>query len=218
MICFWITIFTERWKRKQNELRLYWGTLVQTKEAEDKVRTDFQGNEEYSHSNYKVNRKDISSMGRVYTLINFLVVIFFISVSVSSFFLTNQYVPAEYAGMVNGVIIGSTNYAYKTIAEPLLKLENKKFEDEYNNSFIKKLFIFEFINANVSLISTIYSDKDMKKLNQIVLGTIGTKIFSLFSSRVVMKWLMYEFKKIMYFSACKDKAAEQSFNMKLHLN
>jgi len=52
LVSFWITIFSEKWVRKQNELRLYWGTMVSENTSESSIRPEFIGNEEFSHSNY----------------------------------------------------------------------------------------------------------------------------------------------------------------------
>lgn len=87
-ISFWITIFQERWKRKQNELRLIWGTSL-TKQKED-IRSEFQGNEEFSHSNNQVNRKDVQKKGLVFKFVNIFIVIFFVGLCVSSFLLTKD--------------------------------------------------------------------------------------------------------------------------------
>ena len=43
-------------------------------------------------------------------------------------------------------------------AGPLVNLENHKYEEDYNKSYIRKIFWFMFINANVSVIFTIYND------------------------------------------------------------
>ena len=38
LICFWMTIFIEKWKRKENELRFVWGVSHIDKEDETKIR------------------------------------------------------------------------------------------------------------------------------------------------------------------------------------
>jgi hypothetical protein len=39
----WITVFINKWKRKENELKYLWGTIVEEKES--KIRKSFQGYE-----------------------------------------------------------------------------------------------------------------------------------------------------------------------------
>ena len=48
----WISIFIERWRRKQNELKLIFGTLVSSNVHVTDIRFEFQGNEQFNHENY----------------------------------------------------------------------------------------------------------------------------------------------------------------------
>jgi len=103
-------------------------------------------------------------------VINFIVVIIFVIICVSSFLLTKTMITGIMQGVVNGVIIGTTNYLYRMIAVPLSKLENRKFEEDYNSTLIKKLFFFNFINANISLIYTLYTKLDITEMNNLLIG------------------------------------------------
>jgi len=64
--------------------------------------------------------------------------IFFIAVCITSFLLTKTQFEKgmlkQFAGVINAIIIGTTNYLYRTATTPLVKLENIKYEEDYNNS------------------------------------------------------------------------------------
>ena len=61
MMSFWITIFIERWKRKENELRLVWGTSLQAAQrGEGNIRTEYKGNEQFNLLTKEVDRKDVT--------------------------------------------------------------------------------------------------------------------------------------------------------------
>lgn len=154
----WITIFIERWKRKQNELRLVWGTLIEETDEGDSavLHKSFKGNEEFSHWNFKVNLKDVTRLGVWFKLLNYMISLFFILFSVSSFFLTKT-LAGDFSGVSNAAIIGTTNAAFKKLAYPLTILENHKLDKDFQEAFIHKLFWFQMINANVSIIYSIYS-------------------------------------------------------------
>jgi len=55
------------------------------------------------------------------------------------------------AGVVNGIAISLVDFIYLTIAEKFVSLENHATEDEYERSFVFKLFAFKFINTNMPL-------------------------------------------------------------------
>ena len=148
---------------------MYWGTLTQNTDQESELRPEFKGNEEFSHSNHRVNRNDDQNRGTLFAILNFLVVTFFVTVCVSSFFFSKQY-SGEFAGVINGMIIGTTNFTYRKCLVPLVNLENHKFKEKYNESFVKKLFVFQFINANMGIFYTIYKDRKLKELAFLLLG------------------------------------------------
>lgn len=95
--------------------------------------------------------------------------------------------------MINGIIIGITNFLYRLASGKMMALENHKYEFEYNNAFIKKIFLFQFINANLSIIVLIYQAKasDLKQLNNLLLGQVSMKIVSMFGSRIVSKYAVF---------------------------
>jgi len=115
LVSFWLTFFQEFWKRKQNELRLVWGTFQDEQMTERKIRDEFEGNEEFSHSNYEVNRKDTTRFGTLFTILNIFIVILFSVVCVASFIFSKTLpifqtdLMKKASGVINSVIIAATN-------------------------------------------------------------------------------------------------------------
>lgn len=121
---------------------MYWGTSTDDTRSQT-IRPEFRGNEEFSHSNHKVNRKDVNNFGTFFMLVNVVVCGFFVAICVGTYFFSKQYISDSLInGIVNGAIIGATNFAYRKVAAPLTEMENHKGVEEFNSSFIKKLFIF----------------------------------------------------------------------------
>ena len=92
VISIWISVFNERWKRKTNELRINWGTLVQAGSVnQEQIRNEFDGNEEFSHENYNVNRSDILKVGNLFTVLNIVISILFIGTCITIFLLLKNF-------------------------------------------------------------------------------------------------------------------------------
>ena len=83
-------MFYERWKRKQNELRLHWGTAIITSQKQ-KIRHEFNGNEYYDFHGNNVGVKDVSRLSILIKIANAFSTIFFISVCMTSFYYSKKY-------------------------------------------------------------------------------------------------------------------------------
>lgn len=60
-------------------------------------------------------------------------------------------------GVINGVVIAIIDFLYSTIATYFVSIENHKYYDSYEKSYVYKMFIFKFINTNLSLFYTAFS-------------------------------------------------------------
>ena len=119
--------------------------------------------------------------------------------------------------MINALCIEITNTLYRITARPLVKLENWKYEEEYYSAFAQKIFFFQFINANISVLWAIFEfsgietdrEKKLQELNMLLLGMVVSKIVAMFSSRVGTKFVIYQIKKYLYFKKCNALAIQQ---------
>lgn len=128
----------------------------------------------------------------------------FLSICVISFFLTKT-MAGQYAGALNATIIGTTNFLYRLSIGRMMTLENHKYEYKYNEAYISKIFVFQFINANISIIVMIYqaNQDDLEALNLLLIQQVTIKTFSLMGSRIISKWGMYQLQKFLYFRKCQ---------------
>ena len=187
MICFWMTIFIEKWKRKENELRFTWGVSHFNKEDESKIRSEFLGNEELSHSNYRVNKKNMYKWGgTIAWLLNAITILALSVCKYYSFVETKkslmwgglfQRLYYIELGMANSVYIFIFNKVYKKIYFYISRLDNHKYEKDYISAFIKNLGIMSIINQNLSVIHTIYLDRSLKQVNELLIGMTMMNIF-----------------------------------------
>lgn len=105
-MCLWICIFQKMWIKKECELKLIWGTSEEGRLANE-IRDEFVGNEEFSHTNYKVNSKDVGKSGTIFSIVNAIVVAAFIFLSVSLFLFSKQNIfeSALMSGIFNQFLI-----------------------------------------------------------------------------------------------------------------
>jgi hypothetical protein len=73
------------------------------------------------------------------------------------------------------------------VAEPLEHLQNNKHEDQFIKSFTLKVFIFKFINTNMSLVYTIYSSSvgngnAQKDLQVLMVGMMLQKMAQIYGT------------------------------------
>jgi len=160
LMSFWVTLFQERWKRKQNELRLQWGILLADPKDDDQIQPQFKGNECFSMLNHKVNLKEISNEGLLYRVLNVFIIIAFISISLYSFFTVKENM-GSLAGVVNGMIIGAVNWIYRKVTVALIIKENHKLQELFTQAISLRLFFFQFVNANIGIFSTIYQTQNL---------------------------------------------------------
>ena len=83
-------------------------------------------------------------------------------------------------GVVNGIIISVINALYSMIATYFVNMENHKYRDSYEKSYVFKIFIFKFINTNLSIFYTAFSSRDFSQLYSLILGMTVTKVVQIF--------------------------------------
>jgi hypothetical protein len=77
LVCIWVTIFIERWKRKSAEICLRWGVsdiLLQSSGESRIMREEFFGYEYFSHITYNTEKKNYQGNRAIlYMIISILI-------------------------------------------------------------------------------------------------------------------------------------------------
>jgi len=167
-IALWAVLMMEFWKRRQSVLQLFWGMDDVRKEQLD--RPEFTGDELTSPIDGKkilyfpqAERTKLQRESAVIlSSLIFVVLIFTGAVFVFRKFMTNGYAPSNPGpawGMTWGSILGSVmmgiqinvmNIIYQKIAIWATNRENHRTDQEYTDSLIIKLFLFQFVNSYAS--------------------------------------------------------------------
>lgn len=175
LVCIWVTIFIERWKRKSAELCLKWGVsdvLLKTGEARV-LREEFIGYEYFSHETHNTEKKTYNPRC-LWLLLSFQIPIFIILIGlcIATFFgniqlkkvksdnVTINKFMSTIAGVINGIVIAIIDKIYSLLATFFVNRENHKYKDTYEKSYVYKIFIFKFVNTNLSLFYTAFNDRD----------------------------------------------------------
>lgn len=161
----WATVFLESWMRHESSLSIVWG---QTKfEKVEIARPQYKGVERRSpitdemdeiHYDDSKRYKFLLLALTVSLTIILLVLGLVAAIIILKSFLTNTLLIGgiDFAGPVcsilNAIQILIFNFIYSKLAKSLTDLENHKTENQYQDSFILKVFAFQFVNSFNSLI------------------------------------------------------------------
>ncbi|CDW83357.1 anoctamin-like protein [Stylonychia lemnae] len=193
LVCFWVTIFIERWRRKSAEIALRWGVFDQSSDKEREVRPEFNGDEYFSMINYQVMKLNVQARFYLIIIVSIPVFVILIGICVVVYFLTREFKDQNLngeinhdrfiqilAGVINGLSISIVNFIYQQLVIIFMKLENHKYADTYEKSFIFKLFAFKFINTNISLFYTAFFDQNFISLYYLIVGMVIQKSLQIF--------------------------------------
>ncbi len=93
------------------------------------------------------------------------------------------------AGVCNGMAISIINKTYQLLVIVFLKLENHKYSDTYEKSFIFKLFLFKFVNTNLSLFYTAFNNQNFDQLYYLLVGLIIQKGVEMIFFKTIYNYL-----------------------------
>ncbi|ESO86525.1 hypothetical protein LOTGIDRAFT_220570 [Lottia gigantea] len=166
----WSTLLLEGWKRYCSEISFKWGTLENVGTSFEEPRANYRGelgrnivtgNPEPVYPKWKRLAKFYFVTVPVISLCLcaafFVMLLYFwmqawadkayIDSGHSYFYLPVLYTPSG----IYAVMIAVVNAIYRLIARELNDWENHRLESSYNNHFIVKLVLFDFVNCFMSL-------------------------------------------------------------------
>ena len=209
LISIWATATVEYWKRKQAELAFRWDTADLTRE--EKYRTEYWGAEKYNPATLTVV-KDFSKKSRSRKrCAGYLVVLLMVGVVVAVFLFirlfklnfvpyqaqTDQIYWSSGAGVAQGIAIALMNFLYKEVAVWLTTTENYPTQTEHDNALIFKIFLFQFINGNMALMSAAFLDRDPVTLWSLLITLmVGNQVVSTVKNQVIPRAQYFWFQVV----------------------
>lgn len=102
--------------------------------------------------------------------------------------------------------ISIINKTYQLLVIVFLKLENHKYSDTYEKSFIFKLFFFKFVNTNLSLFYTAFNNQNFDELYYLLVGLIIQKGFEMIFFKTIYNYMMFACFRRRYFNRMRTQA------------
>lgn len=181
VLCLWVTLFLEYWKRTSITLAWKWG--VTEYEEEEETRPEFVG---------EVRKSPITGKPELYSppgpryqkyLVTVLVTLALLAVSCGAMlacYAVGDMIPAESTylkllpSVAYAISIPLINSFYKGISIQLNDWENHRTQTEYEDVLIIKLFLFEFFNYNIGLFHAAFWKRDINILRKYMVTMLIT--------------------------------------------
>jgi hypothetical protein len=95
---------------------------------------------------------------------------------------------------------------YHKLLGKMIEYENHKYDDMYLSSFTSKLFLFKFVNTNLSVIVTIWRVNDIYTLYSLLVGMIISKSLTFFFFKIIYRYMITTYRRKLYFRKVKSLA------------
>lgn len=239
-VCLWVTIFVERWKRKESELVAHWDMDDNT--DEDNVRPEFIGDERKSYVTRSMEkmypgkkscvRKALIAPVFIVGMILILLTVCLLGVfgwvfvecaEVQGFIapyckLAEEADAVKYAMMgvgalVQGLVVYALNFAYALIAEKLTEWENHRTDKEFEGSLINKSFWFQLINSFTPPTWALIIEQDIIAVMMSVAAIMLVKMFADLLFETLVPNLIAECKRKNTKELLSDEHGNETFNL-----
>lgn len=117
-------------------------------------------------------------------------------------------------GFVNTIFIEIFDFIYSYAATYYVNHENHKYSESYEKSYVFKMFIFKFINTNISIFYTAFisNSGDSNKFDNLyymLLGMAATKSIKIFILKNLRKIASFWIMKKLYFRKARKESLKQ---------
>ena len=165
MVPMWATVMMEYWRRRESRLAFTWGTVDYLQD--EVTRPEFSGYSRRSPVTDDLDEIYYNPIKRVFIMLfNFLVMVIILLIVIgivagliimrwklTDALLINGFDGAgPLASVLNAIQIQVFNYLYQELAFKLTDWENHKTQSAYEQSFVLKSFLFQFVNSYNALI------------------------------------------------------------------
>ena len=100
-------------------------------------------------------------------------------------------------GAINGLTVVILDFIYTFIIRLLVQIENHKYDKYYDASLAFKRLFFTIVNSNISLMWTLYYDKNFESLFFQIIGQIIVKS-SATTSISILSAVLFKVKILMF--------------------
>ncbi|CAK71370.1 unnamed protein product (macronuclear) [Paramecium tetraurelia] len=198
----WATLFMEKWKNRESELKYIWD-MHKFKQQEPQ-RVMYTGLYTVEPCKNKVEVYDSFTTFKRRLIAEFSVIMLGFSIILVSFLAFNQwqgqqdpqsvYMPII-INSLNGVSMTVLCDLYKRLCKFVVNWENHKYNSEMEHSYVLKVFLFEFLISYISVVYAVLFKTDQTQLTLSVASIIITRgLISNLQSNC-LPYLLYNYLK-----------------------
>lgn len=169
IVSLWITLMNQEWKRRETELAHIWNMTTYRKHSRE--RNDYKyeytisietGEATKKSSIRPTVRKIFFSLPMILFGLTLIAVAFIVFRMWGN--MSTSYMNSIIVGSINGATVFVLGFIYTYLSSVLTNLENHQYEDEWQNSYIIKIFCFQFVNCYISLFAIAFYDTNLHNL------------------------------------------------------
>ena len=203
----WNLFYLSRWKRKCVEIHHNWGMKTSTSMRE--IRNEFRGDEYYRDIDEPL-QKHVKQFSAVKVFIASLpLILILLAGDVIIFYYTTKwesdnnksthFVLQYFPSIIRTVGMSIISFIYDFVAKYFAEKENHKFEDEYDNTLIVKVFVFRLIADLTSVLYSAIVQKNISNLKVLIYTNLFVKYISEIGVKCVLPFVKTWFFTKLYF-------------------
>ncbi|CAD8181717.1 unnamed protein product [Paramecium octaurelia] len=181
LMTLWSTLFMEKWKNRESELKFCWD-MHKFKQTQPQ-RVMYTGQYIINEATHTVQIYDYFTTFKRRLIAEGPVILIGIAIIVLSFYAFNIWLEEYSDNQVMSIVINSLNGVsmtvfcdlYKRLCKSLVTWENHMYESEQEYSYILKVFLFEFLISYVSVVYVAIFGNDASSLSVSVASIIITR-------------------------------------------
>ena len=189
-VAFWATVFLESWKRTQKTISFLWGCSDNSFSKQDERTDEFKSYEIFNDQTYRIEkrkREPNAQKARIYRILSylFLLIVFvamiiFQTVSLGAKYefddkgeiigekkdLYSKFIKGCYTAIYSGIVVVFGG-SYKVLARIQTNDENHRYQKNYDDKLISRLFIFSSMNFYVPMLFIAYDFRNTRNYDDL---------------------------------------------------
>ena len=209
----WNLLTMSKWKRKSEEIQHKWGMKIS--QDQQKMRIEFKGDEYYSDLDAPLE-KFIDSITFIKSFfLGFPLILLFIGlIIISSYFVTvwedsvqneTNYFFKFFPSLIRALSLVIIFDIYDYFISYVTNLENIKYEDDFENTLILRVFLFRLIVDFISIFYNVFFTKNIYRLKVLLYTNILMRFIIEIIVRILYPIISNHLSRRIYFKKVSKK-------------
>lgn len=227
IVSLWITIMNQMWRRRENSLIRLWN--MHDFRAKSTERRDYKHEFDVDERTGEIVKVSFVRSSILKVFFSLPMILFGFGLVAAAFIgfrvwdgLNSSFKNTILVGAINGASIFVLGAVYTFVARKLTDLENYRYEDQWENSFIIKIFGFQFVNCYISLFAIAFYDGSFDSIAYSLGAIFLVKQFLTYVTKIVLPYILNVIKlRIMHkkINALEnDKTVKVSRDLEMEYN